>query len=156
MFVSLLPASSASAAYPFGDWDSLISGHTINKCLEVADWSEGNGAAVRQWKCSGGANQKWQGRAAPGDDPYTAPLYNQNSGKCLEIADWSRSDGAPARQWDCTGGANQKWVFTFSGSKMVMKNVHSQKCLEIAAWSEADGAPARQWTCTGGLNQAWF
>ncbi|MFE1907630.1 RICIN domain-containing protein [Streptomyces gardneri] len=49
------------------------------KCLEVADWSTTNGAAVCQWTCTGGANQQWE--QIPSN--YSGEYYYRNihSGK---------------------------------------------------------------------------
>ncbi|MGW7099714.1 RICIN domain-containing protein [Streptomyces sp. NPDC054883] len=101
-----LSSSPASAVDGAGNIINQNSG----KCLEVADWSQANGATVRQWTCSGGANQKW----FPAFNATGKVYMNKNSGKLLEIADWSQSNGALARQWSggfADGGvqANQAW-----------------------------------------------
>lgn len=70
-------------------------------CLEVADWRTDDGAPVRIWTCTGGANQKWT-RTADG-------WINLNSGKCLEIPAFSTTPGTQADQWTCNGGGNQQW-----------------------------------------------
>ncbi|MBL1087271.1 RICIN domain-containing protein [Streptomyces actinomycinicus] len=129
------------------------------KCLEVADWSQNNGAAVRQWTCGNfQANQVWYEEV---NIDGTIQIVNQNSGKCLEIADWSQADGAIARQWTCTGGDNQKWVAEWYNTGKVYVNANSSRVLEIADWSKANGAIARQWAPgwqpNDGIqkNQAW-
>ncbi|MFD8207690.1 RICIN domain-containing protein [Streptomyces sp. NPDC059695] len=121
--------------------------HTSNKCLEVADWSVNNGAAVRQWECTGGKNQKWERYSAPGSS--TGPYWykNLNSGRCLEIKDWATYNGALADQWDCHYGANQTW-YGNSGQIYPDFTYASSKCLEIADWRTDNGAPARLWDCT--------
>ncbi|GGY27375.1 RICIN domain-containing protein [Streptomyces tanashiensis] len=121
--------------------------HTSGKCLEVADWSQANGAAVRQWDCTGKPNQRWARYYAPGSS--TGPYWykNLNSGKCLEIKDWATYNGALADQWDCHYGANQTW-YGNSGQIYPDFNYASSKCLEIADWRTDNGAPARLWDCT--------
>ncbi|MET9611143.1 RICIN domain-containing protein [Streptomyces sp. NPDC006512] len=152
-----LPASSASADVMNG-WDTIVNFNSY-LCLEVADWRKDNGAPVRQWGCTNGANQKWW--ATPVANESASWIFNRNadvsaSYKCLEIADWSKANGAPARMFDCTGGANQKWVYMPYGSTYRWKNVHSGKCLEIADWGTGYGGQARQWECTNGANQSWL
>ncbi|WP_405827177.1 MULTISPECIES: RICIN domain-containing protein [unclassified Streptomyces] len=142
---TLVPATSASAAGGFP-----VRNAYSGKCLEVADWSTSNGAVVRQWECTGGANQQWTGNGTI--------LKNVNSGKCLEIADWSTAYGAAARQWDCTGGANQQWTFWQSADSIhvSIQNKHSRLWLEIPGMSRANGTQAAQWGENTGYNQVWM
>ena len=148
--VSAAPAQAASIWY-LGT--VVISPqHTTNKCLEVADWSTANGAAVRQWTCTGGANQKWK-RYSQDGDPGAFYYVNVNSGKCLEIADWRTDNGAPARQWDCHWGLSQ--VFHGDSGFTMDFWYAANKCLEIADWRTDNGAPARLWTCTQQPNQSF-
>ncbi|MFH8254198.1 RICIN domain-containing protein [Streptomyces roseolus] len=153
-------AAALTSAPAFADQASHIVNMNSNKCLEVADWSMNDGAAVRQWSCGNfQANQMWY------EVPYgdgSVQIVNQNSGKCLEIADWSMSNGAVARQWTCTGGKNQRWFgHWFPNSGKYFVNLNSGKALEIADWSRNNGAIARQWEAgwdsNGDLqkNQAW-
>jgi hypothetical protein len=30
-----------------------------NKCVDIAGWSQNDGAGLLLWPCHGGANQKW-------------------------------------------------------------------------------------------------
>ncbi|MFF2404387.1 RICIN domain-containing protein [Streptomyces goshikiensis] len=160
VFMLALSAAGALLSSPASaDSATNIVNMNSGKCLEVADWSKANGAAVRQWTCGDfQANQMWY-EVKGADGSYQ--IVNQNSGKCLEIADWSQADGAVARQWTCTGGANQKWFSAWANNGKLFMNANSYKYLEIADWSRANGAGARQWT--GGWpssqevqkNQAW-
>ncbi|MFD9033357.1 RICIN domain-containing protein [Streptomyces sp. NPDC059567] len=147
--VSAGPAQAATSWYYIGTVE--IRFEHSNQCLEVADWSKANGAAVRQWPCTGGDNQKWA-RWWRSDQPTDAHYYiNVNSGKCLEIGGWGRNNGATANQWDCHYGLNQ----LFWGTDILNMDytyVHG-KCLEIADWSQQPGARARLWDCHYGANQ---
>ncbi|WP_267088247.1 RICIN domain-containing protein [Streptomyces sp. NBC_00249] len=155
VLVPLFLSASPAAAYggDLGTWQ-MLQNYKSGKCLEVADWSTANGAAVRQWDCHAGGNQLW----AASFGSAGALVSNRHSGKCLEVADWSTANGAAIRQWDCHGGANQRWdigVFTndVGIDVTVLSNRHSGKCLEIADWRTDNGAPARQWDCHYGGNQ---
>ncbi|MFJ4678446.1 RICIN domain-containing protein [Kitasatospora sp. NPDC088783] len=144
--VSILPTGDASAT-TFG---SRLINVNSGKCLEVTDWSTANGAGIRQWDCTGGANQNWtwdgQGR-----------WVNQYSGKCMEIKDWSTGPGGVADQWDCTAGANQKWdiLSADGGSYQFIQNRNSGLYLEILGWNTQNGAVADQWSLSSGANQKW-
>ncbi|WP_051787179.1 RICIN domain-containing protein [Streptomyces wedmorensis] len=148
--LSAAPAQAAGPDYYLATVE--IRAEHSGQCLEVADWSKANGAAVRQWPCTGGDNQKWH-RYSPAGDPGAYYYVNANSGKCLEIGGWARYNGAPANQWDCHWGLNQ----TFHGQfNFVMDfSYAANKCLEIADWSTQAGAPARLWSCTTGANQSF-
>ncbi|MFB7056341.1 RICIN domain-containing protein [Streptomyces vinaceus] len=147
--ISTAPAVSASPSGPFPD-PSDFRNKASSKCLEVADWSTANGAAVRQWDCHGGNNQKW--------DRVNGLYVNRHSGKCIEIENWSTADGAAARQWDCHGGNNQKWETLNCDTNFACSylNMNSGRVLEIGAYSTANGTRATQWSHNGGTNQKWF
>ncbi|MCX4779058.1 RICIN domain-containing protein [Streptomyces sp. NBC_01264] len=148
--VSTAPAHAAETVY-YVSIVEIRANHS-GMCLEVADWSTANGAAVRQWPCTGGANQKWY-RAYKSGTPVDAYFYvNVNSGKCMEIGGWKTNNGAPANQWDCHYGLNQLFYGSV-GLNMDFWYARQNMCLEIADWSTQAGAPARLWTCTGGANQ---
>ncbi|MFF5284563.1 RICIN domain-containing protein [Streptomyces sp. 62] len=149
--VTSTPAQAAVEPVPNATY-FISPQHVSGMCLEVADWRTDNGAPVRQWPCTGGANQKWV-RWYDSADPYVYYYKNLNSGKCLEIAGWGTYNGAPAQQWDCHFGANQGW----SGTTYITPpySYLPGKCLEIADWRTDAGAPARQWDCTYQPNQKW-
>ncbi|WP_329950749.1 RICIN domain-containing protein, partial [Streptomyces sp. BE303] len=63
---------------PAGAADSTpfeINSAATGKCLEVSDWRRDAGAPVRQWTCTGGANQQWAANS-------NGFLVNRNSGLC--------------------------------------------------------------------------
>ncbi|MEU7035048.1 RICIN domain-containing protein [Streptomyces sp. NPDC046237] len=148
--ISAVPAQAAPIVH-YASKVELRMKHS-NQCLEVADWSTANGAAVRQWPCTGGANQQWY-RVYLSDTPIDGYYYkNANSGKCLEIGGWGRNNGATANQWDCHFGLNQLFL---TSTRLVTDPAYVwNKCLEIADWSTQPGARARLWDCHGGANQS--
>ncbi|MEE1826218.1 RICIN domain-containing protein [Streptomyces sp. BE20] len=139
---------------PAGAADSTpfeINSAATGKCLEVADWRTDDGAPVRQWTCTGGANQKWV-RTDRGE------FVNVRSGKCLEIPGYSTTWGTRAGQWTCNGGLNQTWAETVvhhSGIR-TLTNGHSGLLLDLTGSSTDDGTPVAQWGKNNGLNQVWF
>ncbi|MFJ9828917.1 RICIN domain-containing protein [Streptomyces sp. NPDC101160] len=154
VLLSLVSTTPASAEV----YGSRIKNANSGWCLEVADWSLDNGAAVRQWGCTGGANQVWKISKV---DAYYSQIINANSGKCLEAADWGTGNGTQVRQWACTGGANQLWrvptSYSINDPAQEITNGNAwNKCLEIGGWSTEWGANANLWDCGGGqANQKW-
>ncbi|MEU4267264.1 RICIN domain-containing protein [Streptomyces sp. NPDC026092] len=148
--VAAVPAQAAPSLVYLATVE--IKAEHSGQCLEVADWSKANGAAVRQWPCTGGDNQKWH-RYSQQNDNGAFYYVNVNSGKCLEIGGWGRNNGATANQWDCHWGLNQVFRGQYNLS-MDHAYVYG-KCLEIADWSTQPGAPARLWSCTYQPNQSF-
>ncbi|MFB7948157.1 RICIN domain-containing protein [Kitasatospora phosalacinea] len=89
----------------FSEGSAAIKNWNNAKCLEVADWSTANGAAVRQWQCTGGANQDW---TPTGSDLSNLKLKNRYSGKCLVVQ--GLADGAVGFQYDCGNFTDQYWL----------------------------------------------
>ncbi|MDX2558492.1 RICIN domain-containing protein [Streptomyces sp. TX20-6-3] len=151
--VSAVPAQAAEPTFTYLGTVEIRVDHS-GQCLEVADWSTANGAAVRQWPCTGGANQKWHRFWRSNDLVGSSYYVNVNSNKCLEIGGWGRNNGATANQWDCHYGLNQ--LFHGGDGILYMDYSYVQgKCLEIADWSTQPGARARLWDCHYGDNQGF-
>ncbi|MFC9593989.1 RICIN domain-containing protein [Streptomyces sp. NPDC056944] len=150
--LSAAPAQAATTASASGNWIVTFKANHSGKCLEVADWSTANGAAVRQWTCTDGANQQWE--QIPSNYPGEYYYRNMHSGKCMEIGGWGTNNGATANQWDCHWGLNQ--LFVTGQEKIITDFWYAQnKCLEIADWRRDNGAPARLWDCHIGDNQSF-
>ncbi|MET9730589.1 RICIN domain-containing protein [Streptomyces sp. NPDC006458] len=77
------------------------------KCLDVADGSTADGAAVVQWTCGSQLNQQWKLTDLGGG---YRQVVSRSSGKCLDIYGGSTDDGAPLVQWTCGGQSNQQWT----------------------------------------------
>ncbi len=123
-----------------------------NRCLDVGGWSSANGAAVIQWDCHGGANQRW--RILDAGAGYWS-LQNVHSGKCLDIRDVSYEQGAIAQQWDCAGSDNQKvWPNNLFANVYQFGFKHSGICLDVQNGS--NGSKVYQWGCHGNDNQRFY
>jgi Ricin-type beta-trefoil lectin domain-like len=121
-----------------------------NKCLDVANNSTANNAAIQQWTCGTGDNQKWK------IEPVGAGLYKLtaiHSGRVIGIGASGMADGVKAVQWDWVGVADQKWYIQASGSGYRIVASHSNKCLDVWNFSTADGIQLQQWTCSGNTAQ---
>ncbi|SNY04560.1 chitosanase [Paractinoplanes atraurantiacus] len=130
----LLPASAATAGPITG-----IGG----KCVDVANASSANGAAVQLYDCNGTGAQNW----TVGNSDGTVRAL----GKCLDVTSASTTNGAKIQLWDCNASGAQKW--SVSGGALV--NSGSGKCLDATGQSSANGTRLQIWTCTGTANQTW-
>ena len=113
------------------------------KCLDVANASSANGAAVQLYDCNGSSAQQW----TVGTDGTIRAL-----GKCLDVTGQSTADGAQLQLWDCGGTANQRWAATAARD---IVGAASNKCLDATGNSSANGTRLQIWTCTGAANQKW-
>ncbi|MFE7561853.1 RICIN domain-containing protein [Kitasatospora sp. NPDC057500] len=149
--LALVPPAGAHAAD--GTPRTIRSYIAIDKCLEVADWRTDDGAPVRIWTCTGGANQQWIRTA------YNE-FVNVNSGKCLDIPDYSTEPGTQAVQWTCNRGLNQSWhtIHHKWYPEWYAYNGHSGLLLDLFGWDTSDGAPVGQWTSPSvqNFNQRWY
>ncbi|WP_165986590.1 RICIN domain-containing protein [Streptomyces sp. YIM 98790] len=131
-------------------YETLTARHS-GKCLDISDESQAQGAALIQYSCTGGANQRFWARDAGGGQ---VQLVTRHSGQCLAVAGASTADAARVVQQPCTGGAEQRWRLTDTGDGHVrIAAEHSGKCLDVNQWSSANAAPLIQWPCGSGANQ---
>ena len=114
-------------------------------CMDVANWSTSNGAAVQQYACgTDQANQEWQFVAT--DSGYYK-VINRNSGLALDDTGVSSQSGTLMQQWQYGGGANQQWKPVQVGSSFELVNRYSGLCLDTPGASTANGVQLQQYTC---------
>ncbi|MEU8036518.1 ricin-type beta-trefoil lectin domain protein [Streptosporangium sp. NPDC049078] len=123
---------------------SAIRGVGSGRCLDVANVSQANGAAVQIWDCNGQNNQRWA--------PTGASELRVYGNKCLDVSNQSTANGAQVQIWDCNGQNNQKWRLNNDGS---ITAVGANKCLDVSNNSTANGARLQIWDCNGQGNQRW-
>ncbi|MFG2960339.1 ricin-type beta-trefoil lectin domain protein [Streptomyces sp. NPDC048291] len=75
---------------------------SMGLCLDIADASQDNGAAVQLATCNGGWAQKFNLNSSH-------DLVNTVIGKCVDAKDAGTGNGTRLQLWDCTGASNQKW-----------------------------------------------
>ncbi|MEH0638703.1 non-reducing end alpha-L-arabinofuranosidase family hydrolase [Streptomyces bottropensis] len=136
---ALIVASPAQAATT-GDLRGVDSG----RCLDVAGFSQTDGANVHIWDCHGGTNQQWTLT-----DSSQLTVYGN---KCLDARGGGTTAGTPVQIWTCTGSDNQQWRVNPDGT---IVGVRSGLCLEASGWGKANGTEVRLWSCQGGTNQKW-
>jgi hypothetical protein len=115
-----------------------------NKCLDVRDISQANGAFVQLWDCSGGNNQQWH---------YDGSHLVVYGNKCLDLTDGNQANGNHMQIWDCvSGNSNQEWLLQGN----VLRWAHGNKCMDLTDGSAANGNTIQVWDCfTGNRNQQW-
>ncbi|MGW0735164.1 RICIN domain-containing protein [Streptomyces sp. NPDC002851] len=131
-----------------GPYETLTARHS-GKCADVLSQSLQEGAAVAQYTCNGGGNQKFWFKELP--DGYVR-LIARHSSLCL-----TESASGTVEQRACASGtAGQEWRVTEAADGYVtLASRVSGKCLDVADESMANGARLVTWDCTGGLNQQW-
>ncbi|MFE7189358.1 RICIN domain-containing protein [Kitasatospora sp. NPDC057541] len=123
------------------------------KCLEVADWSTADRAPVRQWTCTGGANQQWS-------NSNYGLLTNLHSGKCLDVPWDSTAWGTQLMQWPCIElGTPYGQSWRTPGVGRPSPNTVPTPLglvLDVYGYDTSDGAPVVTWGANGGDNQLWI
>lgn len=121
------------------------------KSLDVASYSQADGANVQQYTYSGGDNERWTVQSL-GNGQYSIKAVH--SGKALGLSGTSTADGVDINQYTYSGGTNQKWKIESVGSGYYrIVSVNSNKCVDVVGASTADGAAINQYTCNGNTNQ---
>jgi endoglucanase len=133
---------------------TLTARHS-GKCADVISASTADNAAVAQYVCNGGTNQRWTFRNL--NNGYFQ-IVAQHSGKCLNVEAASTANSARITQLTCNSSAqNQQWQVQDAGSGYVaLVARHSGKCLDVPSRSTADGTRLTQYTCNGGQNQQFM
>jgi hypothetical protein len=117
-----------------------------NRCLTVAHFNTGNGAAVSMYACSGAISQRW---TLSGSGEFRSDLNN----KCLEVSFANGGNGALVQMYDCLGVDQQRWY----GSGSQLRSLHNNKCLTIANSNGGNGAAVVMLDCDGtAANQRWY
>ncbi len=136
-------APGGSSPSPSGS-TSTLKGVGSGRCLDVAGYSQTNGAQVQIWDCHGQSNQQWTSTSSGELRVY--------GNKCLDVYGAGTADGTGVTIWDCNGQNNQKWRFNADGT---ITAVGANKCLDVAEYGTANGSKIHIWTCHGGTNQQW-
>lgn len=151
---TLLPlAVQPAAAEAAASGTVTVVNQKTGRCLAVAEGTRAKGAHVIQWRCTGGAEQRWRISKRPGG----IRLRNVASGQCLAIAYGTTKQGVKAIQWPCYRGKapEQVWVRNAKGQ---LRNFDSRRCLAIANGTRKQGVKPIQWSCYQGNapEQVWL
>ncbi|MBX9393843.1 RICIN domain-containing protein [Streptomyces sp. TRM72054] len=133
--------SGAGATY-----QTLIARHSA-KCADVPNQSLWQGAALTQYTCNGGNNQKFWFKSV-GSGYYQ--LMVRNSSLCLT------ENATDVTQENCnTAATDQQWSVTASGNYWLIRARTTGECLDVNGASTANSAALITYTCNGGTNQQW-
>jgi Ricin-type beta-trefoil lectin domain len=152
----LLVASGTASA----DLDGMpiVSAHS-GMCLNLARWDTSDGAAIIQWPCGGGNNERWNLIFHCEGCAPASSVVNRYSRKCLDII--GTSNGAPVTQRGChDNDGRQGWYMKYKGSShgwwyYTFENIHTRKCLEVPNGTMDCGAAIQVWDCNGNPTQLW-
>ncbi|MEU3646208.1 RICIN domain-containing protein [Lentzea sp. NPDC034063] len=143
--VALAGAGTSSAAVSY----DLIRNSNSAKCLDVADGSRSNKAAIAQYVCDASkSHQQWTLEEV-GDGSGAVRIKAAHSGKCIDIWDSSQDPTADAIQYTCSATKwNQQFLVetTDSGAKKFRAR-HSGLCLDISGHDFENKSILHQDTC---------
>ncbi|MEU6506405.1 family 43 glycosylhydrolase [Streptomyces sp. NPDC046942] len=143
-------ATATSPAGPWTSWknvgDSTAYGSQTAYVLAVQGSSGTSFAAISQYTCNGGTNQKWWFKDL-GNGYYE--LMGRGSSLCLQ------ENASNVTQEDCTAATAQQWSVAASGSYVNIEARTTGECLDVSGASTADSAAVITYTCNGGTNQQW-
>lgn len=123
------------------------------KCLDVNGASTASGAAVIQWACHTGANQKWKLEDAGGG--YWRVKAGHSS-MCLDLASQSTANAVGLVQATCGNGTSQQWATEdVGGGALRLKSRYSGLCVDVDRANKDDGASVIQYACFDSANQQW-
>ncbi|MCS0603750.1 ricin-type beta-trefoil lectin domain protein [Streptomyces sp. LP11] len=75
---------------------------SMGLCLDIANASQADGAAIQLARCNGGWAQRFRLNSAH-------DLVNTQIGKCVDAKDNGSGNGTRLQLWECSGTSNQKW-----------------------------------------------
>lgn len=125
-----------------------------DKCIDVAEANEADGANVQQYTCNASPAQIWTMKVINWQT-LEVELVAGNSDKCLDLDAASEN----VQQWGCSSTDNQRWFLdkTVAGSvpndppnlsgTYEIKNKLTGRCLNIVNADTNNGANAETLTC---------
>ncbi|WP_103504068.1 MULTISPECIES: RICIN domain-containing protein [unclassified Streptomyces] len=126
-------------------------------CLDVADWSTANGAALQQWSCGdpGQANQTWTFHPT-GAGHHRVTSRHAGTSWDVDGGPGAVHSGAPVHLWNYEGGTNQQWRAerASDGTHRFVAR-HSGHCLTLDSPSADNGGRLTQRPCTGAAGQSF-
>ncbi|MER6690855.1 RICIN domain-containing protein [Streptomyces minutiscleroticus] len=128
-----------------GPYETLAARHS-GKCADVPGQSQLAGAALKQYTCNGGGNQRFWFQDAGGG--YVR-LMARHSSFCLT------EQAAGVTQEPCSTATAQQWSVTASGGYVLLRSRATGECLDVSGGSAADSAALITHACNGGTNQQW-
>ncbi len=124
------------------------------KYLDVAAFSNSNGANIHQWSFTGAINQQWKVISLGNNKVRFKSLQ---SGKSLDVDLSQTNNGRNIEQNAYAGLASQKWeIFSAGSGQYYIINENSGKAVDVAGYSTSNGGNIHQWTYNNTTNQKWI
>lgn len=134
----------------------LVRNANSAKCLDVADASRDNKAAIAQYTCDAGKqHQLWTLEQV--GEANAVRIKVAHSGKCVDVWDASQDPTADATQYTCSATKfNQQFIVEPTGTgTFKLRARHSGQCLEIAGRGLGNKAKLHQNWCVNHRAQEW-
>ncbi|MFS8104305.1 RICIN domain-containing protein [Lentzea alba] len=115
-------------------YDVITVAHSL-KCLDVADASRDNKAAIAQYSCDPSKQHQLWTLEQVGDGSSAVRIKAAHSGKCIDVWDASQDATADATQYTCSATKfNQQFLVEPASTSgyFKLRARHSGQCLEIA------------------------
>jgi hypothetical protein len=134
-----------------------IYNFSSDQCLQPINGSLGQGVAIVQEPCNGGAAQQWT-EVSVGSNIFH--YVNVLSGLCLD-ARGGAVNGTPVQQWPCNSISNEKWQpgeYVSDDIPPLISRVSgtSSYCLDIPGGQRIVGLAMQIYRCNGTLAQQWW
>ncbi len=124
-----------------------------NKCLDVTERSNENGANIQQWSYSDQPNQNWEVIDLGNSE---VAIISRQSGKALTVQGGRDDNGANIIQQGWNSSPQQRWrVEKVSGDYYRIVSVDNGKCLDVTERGKEDGASIQLWNYANQANQQW-
>lgn len=169
--VDVVITTASAAAGEVGPYE--IINYNSGLCIDIANKSTSEGAAIHQWGCHHDSNQLWHFKHQYSCEEPACRFtmiphntYTREPQGCLTIPNWSTTPGEDVKLYSC---ASPPWAASDQGFSLVVGssalptpgaryryrfiNWYSGMCLEIEGSSESQGAPAQQAPCDGSAKQ---
>ncbi|WP_458246270.1 RICIN domain-containing protein [Streptomyces sp. MAI_2237] len=141
----MVDTAAGTVAGTAATYNTLVARNS-GKCADVPNQSLWQGAAISQYTCNSGTNQKWWFKDL-GTGYYA--LMGRGSSLCLQ------ENASTVTQENCTGATAQQWSVVTSGSYVNIKARATGECLDVSGASTANSAAIITYTCSGATNQQW-
>jgi hypothetical protein len=147
------PSASLAGQSSTGEIASFLG----NLCLQPANESSAQGAAIVQEACNGQAAQQWTKVLVSGD---TFHYVNGLSGLCLD-ARGGAANHTPIQQWPCNKISNENWQSGEDIDETIPPLISrvsgtSNYCLDEPGGQAIPGLAIQIYRCNKSLAQDWY
>jgi Ricin-type beta-trefoil lectin domain-like len=127
----------------------LVSGES-GKCLQPANGSLVQGAAIVQATCNGSIAQQWTVTSVSSTKVH---LVNRSSHLCLD-ARGKAVNGTPIQQWTCNKISNENWSLGITNN-ILSSGISNTFSHCVATPGNQDGLPMELRFCSSSTAQIW-